>query len=216
MTSLAVIFILLLVASLNNTQQEAVHIRDNVREELKHALAESRQIEVRDDRRDPLALVVVVPEPLFQFPFGSARVPAAGQAFLQGFTPLLAETICGQRFRPAIASVVVEGHTDMAGSDDINLELSQRRSLAVVAEMLAVLRAPAVAVAAPDGYACVLDLLSASGRGRREPLDDPQSGRADPARNRRVVFKIRVKSVEQRALGQALARGGAEPARVFR
>jgi outer membrane protein OmpA-like peptidoglycan-associated protein len=208
MTSLAVLFVLLLVASLHNAHQEAADLRQEVREALKRALAggapgEAGTITVADDPRDPLGLVVVVPEQLFQFPFASARVPPAGQAFLEGFAPRLAGTVCSDRFRPALASVVVEGHTDTAGSDAVNLELSQRRSLAVVGELLAVLRAAAPSGAAPAEEACLLDLLAASGRGRREPLR-AESGAVDPGRSRRVVFKVRVKSIEQRALARAL------------
>jgi hypothetical protein len=45
--------------------------------------------------------------------------------------------------------------------------------------------------------ACFLNFLSASGRGSAEPILD-QEGREDMASSRRVVFKIRVRSLEQR------------------
>ena len=53
---------------------------------------------------------------------------------------------------------------------------------------------------AASGYSfdCVIDLLSATGRGQRDPIVVPAVTEADHSRNRRVVFKIRVKSSEQR------------------
>src|SRR5713226_3246704 len=45
-------------------------------------------------------------------------------------------------------------------------------------------------------YPCFLNLLSASGRGSSDPI--LKDGKEDPDRSRRVIFKIRVRSFEQR------------------
>lgn len=218
MTSLAVIFILLLVVSQNNKQEDLDIVREKL-EKTQRALDAARQqsettrneilvelkkaldlfvavqrVEVKADPKDPLGLLIIVPEGLLQFELNRAEIPQGGKTFLQDFIPKLATTVCSDRFRHEITSIVVEGHTDSSGTDEINLPLSQRRSMAVVQESLRILSGPEKE---PTGLrTCVLTFLSASGRGSAEP---PEQGvRTDDARRRRVEFKIRVRSLEQR------------------
>ncbi len=87
---------------------------------------------------------------------------------------------------------MVEGHTDSTGTDEHNLQLSQERSLAVVQHTLDILGHDE-----PEDTACFLDFVSANGRGSKEPIRDV-NGNEDKDRSRRVVFKIRVRSLEQR------------------
>ena len=227
MTSLAVIFILLLIASHNNKQQQ-LHVRqgqlDDTRSRFEAAqreLHEAQQhthatrqnilvalhqaldvfaaqgVRAEADPRDPLGLLVLVPEGLLEFAVGRDTIPPGGIAFLRSFTPKLASTICSEAFRNELSTIVIEGHTDSSGSDAINLPLSQARSLAVVQESLTVLNPePALRI-------CFLTFLAASGRGSSEPFRDA-GGKEDRARSRRVVFKIRVRSLEQRHLQEAL------------
>jgi chemotaxis protein MotB len=214
MTSLAVIFILLLVALVNNKQQELrakqeeidaaklkllqsqqatkdtrLEILAKLREEL--AMMSERGVEVKEDEKDPLGLLVVIPEGLLQFRVDRWDIPSAGQDFLGTFIPRLARGACA--FRDDLSSIVVEGHADSTGTDEHNLKLSQDRSLEVVRQSLATL---GNGDPANDTRGCFLDLLSASGRGNREPF--LVNGVEDRDRSRRVVFKIRVRSFEQR------------------
>jgi len=209
MTSLAVIFILLFVATLNNAQQET---RQTVTSMLvafqtlfqNYAVS---GVEVTANPQDPLGLLILVPEGLLQFPVNEADVSEQGVGFLTEFAPQLAGAVCSQTFRDEIDSIVVEGHTDSSGTDTINLPLSQNRSLAVVREILLVLDEGDDAPSDGDDLrGCFLTLLSASGRGSAEPILD-SSGNRDQARSRRVVFKIRVRSLEQRELRDVLAVG---------
>lgn len=218
MTSLAVIFILLLVALVNNKQRELQITQeelDRIRQELSTAVAATtktrrelllhlqqelatlagRGIEVREDEKDPLGLLVIVPEGLLQFRVNESRIPPLGTQFLYDFIPRLAKTACA--YHGDLASVVVEGHTDSNGEDEHNLKLSQSRSLEVVSRSLDVLKVAPVGVDPPlDPQSCFLDLLSASGRGERELF--LVNGLEDKPRSRRVVFKLRVRSFEQR------------------
>ncbi len=134
MTSLAVIFILLLCASLNNFQQEAQTTRNSmlaeVQKELKSFLAGG--IRVTSDPKDPLGLLILVPEDLLAFPFDRADISYAGDTFLRAFIPKLAGAVCSPKFASEINSIVVEGHTDSSGTDEYNWDLSQRRSMSVV------------------------------------------------------------------------------------
>lgn len=227
MASLAVIFILLLVASHNNKQQQ-LHARqeqlETTRSRFEAAQQELQQaqqhthttrqnilvalhqaldvfavqgVRAEADPRDPLGLLVLVPEGLLEFAVNRDTIPPGGIAFLRRFTPKLASTICSETFRDELSTIVIEGHTDSSGSDAINLPLSQARSLAVVQESLTVLNPE------PALRTCFLTFLAASGRGSSEPFRDA-AGREDRARSRRVVFKIRVRSLEQRQLQEAL------------
>ena len=223
MTSLAVIFILLLVASHNNKQQQVnisqqqldetrvrfeasqqeLHeaqqqthaTRQNILLALRQALDvfSAQGVKADTDPRDPLGLLVLVPEGLLEFAVNRDTIPVGGVTFLRHFTPKLAATICAETFRDEINTIVIEGHTDSSGSDAINLPLSQARSMAVVQESLALLQPD------PTLRSCFLTFVSASGRGSSEPWRD-LAGKEDKARSRRVVFKIRVRSLEQRQL----------------
>ncbi|MFH0810412.1 MAG: OmpA family protein [Pseudomonadota bacterium] len=194
MTSLAVIFILLLCASLNNAQQEGQNVRAAIIADLQRELQSffKQGVEVKKDPRDPLGLIVLVPEGLLQFALNDDNIPQEGRRFLNAFIPKLASTMLSPRFRDDINSVVVEGHTDSSGTDAINLPLSQRRSLSVVMESLGVLDG--------DARMCFLKLLSASGRGSMEPFIDTKTGHEDMGKSRRVFFKIRVRSLEQKTI----------------
>jgi len=202
MTSLAVIFILLLCASLNNAQQESQTTRNSmlaeVQKELKTFLAGG--IRVTSDPKDPLGLLILVPEDLLAFPLDRADISIAGETFLRAFIPKLAGAICSPRFASEINSIVVEGHTDSSGTAEYNWDLSQRRSMSVVRASLLVLSTQGTL----EERSAFLRLLSASGRGSADLAYGP-TGQENPALSRRVVFKIRVRSLEQKSLSETLA-----------
>ena len=196
MTSLAVIFILLLCASLNNAQQEGESVRGAIVVDLQKELQAffKEGVEVKKDENDPLGLIILVPEGLLQFRLDKWIIPERGVEFLKGFIPQLAKTMV--TFQKDINSIVVEGHTDMSGTDEHNLELSQKRSMTVVMESLNALKDK-------DGArACFLELLSASGRGKMEPFIDNATKQPDSDKSRRVIFKIRVRSFEEKYEGK--------------
>lgn len=207
MTSLAVIFILLLVATMNNKQQEVRQSRENIlaklRETLNLELVEYKGLELKDDKDDPLSLIVVVPEGLLEFPVNKAEIPEQGLVFLQRITPKLAETLCSNEFRPEVSSIVVEGHADKSGGDEINLPLSQQRSMSVVRETLGILSKTDAQKTVIDRSTrpCFLDLVSATGRGSVDPYRN-DDGTEDIAKSRRVVFKIRVRSHDEKVVNK--------------
>jgi len=108
MTSLAVIFVLLLVASLNNMGQKGVQTRDQMVLQLKQALREfaGEGVRVENDPKDPLGLLVLVPEGLRQFAFDKSDIPPQGVEFLRRFAPRLSETVCSARFGNEIRSII--------------------------------------------------------------------------------------------------------------
>lgn len=204
MTSLAVIFILLLVASLNNARQEGQLAKNAILLKLQEKLEielkdyKTQGFEVKNDPRDPLGLIVLVPEGLLNFEVSKSAIPEKGVIFLSSIIPKMSSIICSGEFKNDIDSVVVEGHTDSTGTDSVNLPLSQQRSMSVVQESLKVLEPVSPQDSSKD-KACFLELVSATGRGSVEPMLDEQ-GKEDFNRSRRVVFKIRVRSLEQRVI----------------
>ncbi|HBA55855.1 MAG TPA: hypothetical protein DCZ04_15740 [Syntrophorhabdus aromaticivorans] len=206
MTSLAVIFILLLCASLNNAQGERQTTRNSVLVEMKNALKEftAGGIEVKTDPKDPLGLLVLVPEDLLAFRLDRADISAAGDVFLRSFIPKLSAVVCSPRFSREVNSIIVEGHTDSTGTDRHNWDLSQKRSMSVVRASLNILDDRGMR----EEKAAFLQLLSATGRGSAEIVRDT-AGVENPSMSRRVIFKLRFRSVEQMPVLETLgtARG---------
>jgi len=197
MTSLAVIFILLLVAMLNNQRQQAEGTKSLVLSRLQAALEKFKQqgVEVKSDPKDPLVLLVIVPEDLLKFEKGKSEIPIAGFDFLRTFAPKFVSTACSSEIRDGISSIVVEGHASSEGKESDNLSLSQRRSMAVIQQSLVVLDGSSLPDA-PENHKCYVSLISATGRGSAEPIY--ADGVEDRPHSRRVVFKIRIKSFEER------------------
>jgi outer membrane protein OmpA-like peptidoglycan-associated protein len=194
MTSLAVIFILLLVAMLQNQRQQAAGAMNLVLSRLQTALQKfkERGVEIKSDPKDPLVLLVIVPEGLLKFGQGDFNIPGAGAEFLRTFVPNFVPTACSTDIREGISSIVVEGHASSeAKKESDNIRLSQQRSMAVVQQILAILQD------AHQDDKCFLDLVSASGRGKAETIPK-ENGEEDRERSRRVVFKVRIKSLEER------------------
>jgi chemotaxis protein MotB len=208
MTSLAVIFILLFVSSLNNQGEE----RQNRKRETQNIVVKDvgerldrfkvRGVRVEPDERDPLIVRIITPEHLLRFALNEATIPPGGGEFLEEFAPALVEAVSIQAGRGNIASLVVEGHTDRTGSDALNLRLSQERATAVSLRILEILdRGP------QDLKALFMNIQSTAGRGSAEPLQEAPvvAGTEVDERNRRVVFKIRLRAPEEALVTAAAA-----------
>jgi outer membrane protein OmpA-like peptidoglycan-associated protein len=194
MASLMVIFILLFIATISNAVVGGAKPETTVEALLGalRAALEAGGMEtggIQKDVRDPSAVVIIMPEALL-FRRGESNVGTPGQQFLARMVPRLSEVACRGGLKEKVSSVVVEGHTDsvwtaaiLGGADgpQMNLELSQKRSMDVVRWSLEAL------LPGPERD-CFRRLLSASGRGQEEPLPEIA---ADDSRQRRVVFKIR-------------------------
>ena len=216
MTSLAVIFILLLVAMLNNARQQAEGTRSQVLSRLLEALKAFQKagakegVQITTDPKDPLGLLVIVPEGLLQFHQGKAEIPPGGTEFLQRFIPTFVQTACSPDLRQGISSIVVEGHASSEGAEKLNLALSQSRSMSVVQDSLDVLDNGTNGNSA-ENHTCFVGFVSATGRGSADPYKD-KDGNEDRSLSRRVVFKIRVKSIEQRGFETRVGLSDVKPA----
>lgn len=196
MTSLAVIFILLLVVFLKQAHDQGKNTKTELEKRLS-SLLESQNLAVRADAEDPLSLQVQVGEDKLRFSLGSAALSADAQQFVGGFFKEFSHRICSPEVMNKIDSVVIEGHTDRSGEKTAegvnrNIALSQRRSFAVLEQALSSLSNEA------GSYECLLKLTSANGRGSRAPVFD-SNGQYSADLSRRVQIRIRVKSAEQKA-----------------
>jgi flagellar motor protein MotB len=213
MTSLMVIFILLLVNFLREQQGEADKTstqRQALMEALKTNVIleelEKQGVTVELDKNDPLSLVLIIPqnkrEPLFQL--NHEEPGGEFKRILAAMGPRLVDLINSPEWYTAINSVVIEGHTDRSAAKDapfFNMQLSQNRSRRVLEIMLD----DTVARGGGTARDRFWSITSASGRADR---DCDEAMLADDCR--RVQFRIRVKSKEQREL--AVAATGDQPA----
>jgi outer membrane protein OmpA-like peptidoglycan-associated protein len=193
MTSLMVIFILLLLVFVHRTAGKDAAVTDVLLKKLRQDLTPQgfNDKTIRPDPRDRNAILVIVPDRLMNFETGKSTLRPEGEQFLKSYIPRIADCLCSEQFRSSIESIVVEGHTDthpyvghtVAESQNLNLKLSQDRSMEVVKNALADL----------DGMetkrGCFLEKLSATGRGEQEQ-------EATPDESRRVILKIRVKAAD--------------------
>jgi len=200
MTSLMVIFILLLLVFVSHNASKDAALTDVLLAKLKKDLQPEGFSEnsIRPDPRDRNAILVIVPGDLMNFETQKADLQVAGRQFLRTHIPAFADVLCSDQFRSSIESIVVEGHTDrqMYGrtseeSQNNNLKLSQDRSMAVVEEALADLNGRE-----PD-RSCFLEKLSATGRGEQDPEKTDEE-------SRRVIFRIRVKARDEGEVARRL------------
>jgi hypothetical protein len=191
MTSLAVIFILLLVvfASTPRAADPSPPTEPRPDTSAAESLAPVTRLGLvlEQHGEDPNLLRLMVPESLLRFEFGRSALTPDADRFLSEVMPVYARTVCGS-LRDEVAGVVIEGHTDDLGGDALNLRLSQERSFRVLVRGLEAIRA-----ASPADHDCFAALASASGRGKQELLYDAER-RPDRPSSRRVVFKTLLRS----------------------
>ena len=194
MTSLMIIFILLLVVTLNKISNGGEQRRNSMVKQLETSMnkdsdKEINQIEVKRDKNDPLALIVNMDETNgLKFASNKSDILPASKKNLKKSYDILLDYVCSPEIKKDIDSIQIIGHTDInpvkADPKFGNLSLSQDRALSVLKFGLY-----QVGTETPKGK-CLQELASINGRGMAEPKNTL-------AASRRVEFKIRVKSYEQ-------------------
>jgi flagellar motor protein MotB len=206
MTSLMVIFILLLLVFISHTASKDMALRDTLLAKLQKDLipqGKDRTPNGFTDKsitqdKNPDAILVIVPNNLMGFDPEKSTLKEDGQQFLKAFIPKIADILCDNSY--GVDSIVVEGHTDKnkwhGYSDEVsvnkNLTLSQQRSMAVVEEALADLSGKTT-------RPCFLEKLSATGRGDQDLEKTDED-------SRRVIFKIHVKAQDEKSVAQGLTK----------
>lgn len=188
MTSLAVIFILLLVATLNNAFSESDEAIRDLRKEVAEELRKLN-LTLTQDPDDPYTQIINLDEEKVKFDLNRDALRPEGKELIGNLFSILTPKLCDESLYSKLESVIIEGHTDSTGNFTTegklkNVKLSQDRAYAVMDEAFS-----SIDRSAPDDVDCLRRLASATGRGSNRPLKD----RPDSA-SRRVEVKIRVKA----------------------
>ena len=193
MTSLMVIFVLLLVSKLNNQAGQRAAVAAAVETHLVgHMKLFKEEQNVKRASIDPNTIVITIPDHRLNFDTQAATIKPEGFAYLYAHVPQWAGILCSSEIRPNVDTIVVEGHSDRTRwqgstyeeSKEKNLVLSQQRSMAVVSTSVLLLKDK------PALRDCFLEKLSATGRGEEDPVEKDI---IDSPKNRRVIFRIRIK-----------------------
>jgi outer membrane protein OmpA-like peptidoglycan-associated protein len=190
MTSLAVIFILLLVATLNNAFSDSDQSIKDLRKEVAQELEKINLI-LTQDPEDPYTQIINLDEDKVKFDFNASDLRPDGKQLITALFAILTPRLCDTNLRSKIETIIVEGHTDSVGNRTIdgklrNVKLSQDRAYAVLNEAFLSLDSTS-----PANVDCLRTIALATGRGSAKPRNDDSS-------SRRVEVKIRVKSANRR------------------
>lgn len=156
---------------------------------------------------DPLSGAIALESDVL-FPTGEFELSDRGKAFIGRFLPVYLGALFDEEYLPYVAEIIIEGHTDSQGDYLTNLELSQRRALAVATFVLS---------DSFDGItsaqkARLRQMATANGRSYSDPVLNPD-GTENMDASRRVVFKFRLTDEQMiRQLKDILeAEGGGDP-----
>ncbi len=185
MTSLAVIFILLLTAYVTRVENGNAKPPPNSIPSPEQGPT-LEPLPPKLEVKGPSVLTVTVPDTALNFEFGKSALLPSAETFLYEAIPHYAEIVCGQDGQE-VEAFVIEGYTDDLGDDVRNLRLSQDRSFAVLAKSVEVIREKL-----PWAYECFLQKAAANGRGRQNLLSN-EAGHLDRDKSRRVIFKIHMR-----------------------
>ena len=124
------------------------------------------------------------------YPTGSYDLSTAGKRRIDAFLPVYLNVLFSEQYRPYIAEVIIEGHTDSVGGYLDNLILSQQRALSVAYYVL------------HDSYTGISrnqretlrQLVTVNGRSYTDRI--MVNGVEDKDASRRVVFKFRLTDEE--------------------
>ena len=163
---------------------DMVGVRSKIIEELRSAFAAANLGASVDRTTGDIVL-----ESTVFFDSNSSTIKDEGKALLSRFLPVYLGVLMRPEYADYVGEIVIEGHTDTAGSYLTNLRLSQNRALTVAEYCLQLSTLSRVQVAQ------LQKLMTAKGRSYSDPIYKPD-GSVDMDASRRVEFKFRLKDAE--------------------
>ncbi len=142
---------------------------------------------------DPNTGDIMISSNQLTFQTNSAELTPESKAFLDRFVPVYLEVLMRPEYADYLGTIIIEGHTDMSGSYERNMELSQERAL----EVLLYIRNN-VYYGDSRTQARLDTLLVAMGKGYSDPIYYTYNGQQyiDQDASRRVEFKFSLRDAE--------------------
>ncbi len=176
--------------ALMSEQQQKLDDIIGVRAELVQALSkefENSNLKVSvDDKTGAITFDASI-----LFDYNKAELKPTGEEFLSEFLPRYVDVLLSSKYRDNISEIIIEGHTDTEGTYIFNLQLSQKRALAVASYCLG----DKSEVLSKDQLEEMRKLVSATGCSYAKPVYD-EDGKVDMEASRRVEFLFRLKDEE--------------------
>ena len=171
--------------TLDNQQQQIedlVGLKTRIITSLSEAFKSSNISAVVDPANGSIAL-----ESDVLFSTGKYTLSSQGEKFINNFLPIYLDVLFSEEYKPYVAEIIVEGHTDTVGGYIENLKLSQQRALAVAAYILD----DDYTVISGSQKRALREVITANGRSFSDPVY-LREGVVDFDASRRVVFKFRL------------------------
>lgn len=125
------------------------------------------------------------------FAYDDTELSGEGRDVLSKVLPIYCKVLLDDRYLPNVAEIIIDGYTDTDGSYEYNLELSQRRSLAVAQYLLEIKEG----FLDGNGTEVLKEKLTVNGHSMSNPVLD-EKGNVDKDASRRVEVKFRLKDEE--------------------
>jgi len=138
---------------------------------------------------DPTSGDIMISSKELTFETNSAKLTADSKAFLDRFVPVYLEVLLRPEYADYLGTIIIEGHTDMSGTYERNMELSQERALEVLLYIRSMYASNSFVQSRLD------TLLVAMGKGYSDPVYN-SFGYPDPDASRRVEFKFSLRDAE--------------------
>ena len=137
------------------------------------------------------------------FDYNKSDLKPSGEEFLSDFLPRYVEVLLDPKYKDNISEIIIEGHTDTEGKYLFNLQLSQKRAMAVAEYCLG----DKSEILSEDELVEMRKLVSATGKSYSNPVYD-EKGEVDMEASRRVELLFRLKDEEMvREMMEILSEG---------